>query len=251
MTTTKTTKILVWDLPTRLFHGLLALAFVGAWGIATAVDDDSALFPVHALFGLVMAFMVALRLVWGVVGTRHARLSALLVGPRAVAAYVVGVFRGTGGRHTGHNPGSAVAIVAIFAEVAVLTVTGVLMGSGSHAAKEVHEVFATLLLVTVLLHVAGVVIHSLRFKENLAMSMVDGRKVGDEGAAIRGARPLVALAFLALTALWGAGLASGYDGATRRVTLPVVGQTLDLGEVEGGERGGGGHHGRRHGDDDD
>jgi len=224
-------RILVWDLPTRLFHWLLAGAFTGAFVLAN-VDDDGPLFPIHMLLGLVMAFMVVLRVVWGFVGTRHARFGAFVFGPGAVVAYVKGVISGDGERHVGHNPGAAVAIFAMLALSLGLAVTGVLMGGGSEAAEEVHEVLAYLLLATVLLHVAGVIVHTLRHRENLALSMVDGHKEGPEGQAIRSSRPLVALAFLVLTGLWSWRLAAGYDPAGQRLTVPVIGTTLQLGEAE-------------------
>ncbi|TNF26153.1 MAG: cytochrome b [Deltaproteobacteria bacterium] len=240
-------RILVWDLPIRLFHWLLAAAFVAAYGIANLVDDDSPAFSLHMVVGLVMAFMVALRVVWGVVGTRYARFPSFLFGPRAVFGYFAGLARAEKPAHVGHNPGSSVAIFAMLAWTVGLAVTGVMMGRGSEAAEELHEVFATLLLVTVLAHVAGVALHSLRHRENLVMSMIDGHKLGAEADAIRSSRPVVALVFLALTAVWSWRLVAGYDGAARRLDVPLIG-TVQLGETEheGGER-----HGHRGHDDDD
>ena len=63
-------RILVWDLPTRLFHWLLAAGFAAAFAIAILASDEHPLFPIHALPGLVLAFMVVLRVLWGFVGTR-------------------------------------------------------------------------------------------------------------------------------------------------------------------------------------
>lgn len=63
-------RILVWDLPTRLFHWLLAASFIAAFTIANVVDDDSATFVVHMLLGAVMSAMVVQRVLWGVVGSR-------------------------------------------------------------------------------------------------------------------------------------------------------------------------------------
>jgi cytochrome b len=82
------TRLLVWDLPVRLFHLLLGLTFIGAFTIANVVDDESVLFSAHMLLGLLMAFMVVLRLIWGFVGTKHARFADFLHGPRAVVTYL-------------------------------------------------------------------------------------------------------------------------------------------------------------------
>jgi len=103
-------RLLVWDLPVRLFHVLLGLTFIGTFGIVNLVDDQNSLFSAHMLLGLVLAFMVILRLVWGFVGTRHARFSDFLHGPRAVLTYLKDTARGRPTHHAGHNPGSSVAI---------------------------------------------------------------------------------------------------------------------------------------------
>lgn len=238
------TRILIWDIPTRLLHWLLASLFVGAFGVANLVDDDSPAFRVHMLMGLVMAFIVLLRVVWGVVGTRWARFGSFLYGPAALVDFLRG-----GRRYAGHNPGAAAATFAILALVLALGATGLMMGRGSEAAEEVHEVLAWALLGVVGIHLAGVAWHTVRHRENIALSMVDGHKKAEPGAAIGSARPAVGLLFLALTGAWAASLVGGYDAATGQVTLPVVG-AIQLGEGEEGE---GGEHGERgeHEDDDD
>lgn len=242
-------RIPVWDLPVRLFHWLLAGCFVAAFGIAQLVDDDSAAFAVHMLLGGVMAFTVVLRLVWGLVGSRHARLKAFAYGPAAVVAYVRGALAGEDERHVGHNPGAGVAIFLIFALVLGLATTGALMGQVGEAFEEVHEVLAYALLTVVGLHVAGVVWHLVRHRENIVRSMIDGAKLGDPADAIPSAHPAVAVVFLLLTGLWGWGLVSGYDRAGSQVRLPLVGVTLALGEGE--HEHGHGHEGRWRGEHDD
>lgn len=228
-------RILVWDLPVRVFHWLLAGSFVGAFLIANVVDDESSLFAVHMWLGGIMVAMVLMRLIWGLLGTRYARFRSFAqAGPRALWGYVRGTLKGEGEgeRHVGHNPGSSLAAYLIFALVLGLGITGAFMSSGGEAFEEVHEVLAWLLLGTVVVHVAGIVWHTVRHRENIARSMVDGRKVGDSEAAIPSARPVVALVFLAVTGLWAGGLYAGYDGATNTVRLPLIGQSLQLGEDE-------------------
>lgn len=69
---------MVWDLPTRAFYWLLTATFVGAIGIALIADDKSHLFQTHMLLGLIPVFLVVLRVIWGFVGTRYARLGSFL-----------------------------------------------------------------------------------------------------------------------------------------------------------------------------
>lgn len=224
-------RVLVWDLPIRLFHGLLAGSFLAAFAIALTTDDDGALFPLHALLGLVMGFMVLLRGVWGLVGTTWARFTSFAWSPAALLDYLrEAVSPGAARRWVGHNPASSWATAVILVCTLGLGATGIAMGRGSEAAEEVHEILAWTLLATVGAHLAGIAWHTLRHREPIALAMIDGRKVGEPGAAIRSARPLAALAFLALTGAWAGGLASGYDSATATVTLPVAGARIVLGE---------------------
>lgn len=100
---------------------------------------------------------------------------------------------------------------------------------------------------TVGVHLAGIVLHTLREREVIALSMLDGRRVGAASAAIASPRPVAGLAFLALTGAWTGGLVRSYDLATSSVVVPVVGARLLLGED--GE--GGGREGDGEGEDDE
>ena len=71
-------RVLIWDLPTRIFHWLLTIGFFAAAAISLAADDDSSLFSAHMILGIVLGVMVMLRIVWGFVGTQHARFTSFL-----------------------------------------------------------------------------------------------------------------------------------------------------------------------------
>jgi cytochrome b len=238
------TRILVWDLPTRLFHWLLASSFLSAFAIAVTTDDEGRLFPVHMLLGLVAAFLVALRLVWGVVGSRPSRLSELALGPADLFAYVRDAVTGGVRRvWSGHNPAASWAAVVMFGCVLGLAATGILMSNGSEAAEEVHEVLAWTMAGAVGVHLAGIALHTLREREPIARSMVDGRRMGEARAAIASPQPLAGLVFLALTGAWTGSLVRSYDPVTSTVTVPVVGVRLPLGEPGGAEHDGDGDDG--------
>ena len=81
-------RILIWDIPTRVFHWLLTGTLIAALSIALVVDDDSTVFQLHMLFGLIAAFVVILRLLWGIVGSRYARFGSFLFGPKALFGYL-------------------------------------------------------------------------------------------------------------------------------------------------------------------
>jgi cytochrome b len=74
-------RVLIWDLPTRMFHWLLTIGFFISAAISVTADDDNPLFSVHMIVGIVLGVMVLLRIVWGFVGTRHARFTSFLFSP--------------------------------------------------------------------------------------------------------------------------------------------------------------------------
>lgn len=248
--------IRVYDLPTRVFHWSFAALFVGAYAIANLVDDDSARFAWHMLAGLLLGVAVLLRLVWGVVGTRHARWSDLRLDPRQLAGYLKGVVAGGGRRWAGHNPASSWAALAMLALALGLAGTGLAMANGvaPEWMEDVHELAANAFLVVVLLHVAGVVVHALRHRDGLPLSMLSGRKRDlPADAASVPARPVVALLLLAVLVAAGGSLVNGYQPATR--TLHLFGTRLQLGEAgDAGEVGSEAHVGRgeagEHGEDE-
>jgi cytochrome b len=225
-------KILVWDIPVRLFHWLLAGSFLSAFAVANLVDDDSSLFALHMLLGAVVAFMVLLRLLWGLAGSRHARFRSFAFGPRALGAYLRATIAGRGERYAGHNPGSSWAVFAMLALALGLALTGVLMSRGGELVEELHEILAWTMVAVVGVHVVGVVWHTIRHKENVARSMIDGHKQGVASDAIGSQHGLIGIAFLALTGLWAGALYGGYDAARSQVRLPLIGSTIQLGDGE-------------------
>ena len=78
------TRILVWDVPTRLFHWLLVLSFVVAY--LTSESERWQLW--HVTAGYTFGALLVFRLLWGFVGSRYARFSQFVRGPRQVLAYL-------------------------------------------------------------------------------------------------------------------------------------------------------------------
>ena len=225
--------ILVWDLPIRLFHWSFAGSLSAALAIGFLVDDDSPVFPLHMLFGLVAAFALLLRLVLGIVGSRYNRFSALPLNPVEVVKYMVGTFTGKARRYIGHNPGCASAAILMFSLVPLLVASGA--GWLGETGAELHEALAIALLVVIGAHIAGIIWHSVRHKEALALSMVTGRKEGPEEEGLRTSRPGWAMAILAGGIAWVGGLFGNHDTRAETVRLPLFGTVIQLGVYEGGE----------------
>lgn len=202
MTTNDSTHgVLVWDLPVRVFHGLMVACFAGAW--LTAESEHWRL--LHVTLGYTMAGLVAFRLAWGVFGTRHARFANFVRGPRAAWNYLRSLPGAHPQHHVGHNPAGALAIVALLGLTAVTAVSGWATYSdlGGEWLEALHEGAANTLLAVVVVHVLGVVVGSLVHRENLVRAMVTGRKPAPEGEAIaRGWGSLAALVLAAVLGFW-------------------------------------------------
>lgn len=196
-------KILVWDWPTRIGHWLMAASFLVAY--LTGESEEWRL--VHVWAGGTLAGVVAFRLVWGLIGTRHARFASFLGSPIAGVKYVFSLLGGKPEHHTGHNPAGAWAIVLLLGLGLAAAATGwpLYQDIGGEWLEETHEVVVNLMLAVVLVHLAGVLVGSLAHKENLPRTMVTGYKQGPEKDAISGARiwavPLL-LACAGFSAWW-------------------------------------------------
>ena len=109
---------------------------------------------------------------------------------------------------------------------------GFLRGRGVERCEDLHEALAWGVAGLSVLHVAGIVWHRVRTRENLAWSMVSGKRAGLPGDAIPDSRRGSATALVLITAAWTGAVFAGYDPATRRLTVPLVGTTLTIGEED-------------------
>jgi cytochrome b len=187
--------VLVWDAPVRVFHWLMVLSFAGAWLTA----ESERLRLLHVTLGYTMAGLVAFRILWGLIGSRHARFSSFVRGPRDVAAYLGSLLRGRPHRHAGHNPAGAMAIVALLVLASAATASGWATYNelGGDWLEELHEAAANGMFLVVILHIAAVLVSSLLQRENLVRAMVTGRKTGTPVDGIRRAWRGVAVLMLA------------------------------------------------------
>ena len=166
--------IRVWDPLVRLFHWSLVALFFFAF--FTGDEWKSA----HETAGYIVAGLVAFRILWGFVGSRHARFASFVRGPSAVIGFLGDTARLRARRYLGHNPAGGAMVLALLAAITVIAITGYMMETdafwGVEWVEDVHEavVYATLALVG--LHVGGVVLASVEHRENLVRAMITGRK---------------------------------------------------------------------------
>jgi cytochrome b len=193
--------VLVWDAPVRVFHWLMVLSFASAY--ITAESERFRL--LHVTLGYTLAGLIVFRLLWGVVGTRHARFADFVRGPRAAWRYLTSLASDRPQHHAGHNPAGALAIVALLVLGTVSAATGfaVYEELGGEWLEALHEVAGNTMLAVVLLHVAGVVVGSVVHRENLVRAMVTGRKGVPPSEGIASAwRSVAVLMLVAVLGFW-------------------------------------------------
>jgi len=164
----------VWDPVVRTFHWLLVLAIVVQWISADRFDE------VHETNGLVIAALVALRVAWGFLGSHYAKFTQFVRGPGRVTNYLRDMAKGQETRHIGHNPVGAVMILMLLLSLAVQALSGWMQTTdrfwGVGWVQTLHNTNATILMILIIGHIAGVVLASYRHRENLARAMLTGRK---------------------------------------------------------------------------
>lgn len=177
----------VWDPVVRLFHWTLAFGCIANLTLLREVE------PVHEIVGYVMLGAIAIRILWGFVGSRHARFSDFLTGPRAVLTYLGALTRGSAPRYIGHNPAGALMMIALVGLATVCGVTGIMMKQdafwGEAWVEDIHEAAANFILGLAILHVLAAVLESWHHRENLVRSMITGRKRAATGTDIDHAPP--------------------------------------------------------------
>jgi len=194
-------RILVWDVPVRVFHWITVFCFAGAYVTAESEQWRA----VHVALGYTMGGLILFRFIWGLIGTRYARFSNFVRGPAAVASYLRSLFQGRPQYFVGHNPAGALAIIALLALGAAVTASGwaTLQSSGDELWEEIHDTLANLMLGVVILHVAGVVVSSRLHHENLLAAMIHGMKLGHPNQGVYQAWRIVgAVVLLAVLTFW-------------------------------------------------
>jgi cytochrome b len=178
----------VWDLPVRVFHWTLVLAIIGAF---VTNRLGVAYFQYHIWCGYIVLVLILFRIIWGIIGTKHARFSSFLRGPQATIRYVAKLVRGRDEHYAGHNPLGAWMVVTLLSILGIQAVmglfandeifnTGPLSGYVSQTLSlrltSLHRYFFYWIIGAVALHIFAVVAHSLFKEENLVRAMMTGRK---------------------------------------------------------------------------
>ena len=193
------TKVRIWDPFVRIFHWTVVIGFF----IAYFTEDE--MLTLHVWAGYVIGVLLAMRIVWGFVGPKHARFWDFIFSPFRVWTYLVDLVRFRGKRYLGHSPAGGAMVIVLIIGLAATVFSGlefyaVSRNAGPLATHEVavspqtappagtrrsperrfwhetHEILANVMMVLVILHICGVVLASVVHRENLPRAMITGEK---------------------------------------------------------------------------
>lgn len=206
----------VWDFPVRVFHWSLVIAFAGAY-ITHRLGIEY--FKYHVWCGYAVIVLVSFRIIWGLVGTRHARFWNFIRGPVTTSRYTLATLRGKSQqRYAGHNPLGALMVVALLASLAVQALAGLfandeifnlgplyayVSAQRSIELTSLHRQLFYWILAAVALHVLAVIAHRVFKKEKLVKAMILGHKPAElvkPEDEIKSSRTLLAVVIIVLIA---------------------------------------------------
>jgi len=188
---TGTEKVRVWDLPTRIFHWTLALAFTAA-----AVSSEDQWLKLHVLAGYVIAGLLVFRLLWGFTGGYYSRFAQFSYSYQEVKAYLLALLTGRNKHYLSHNPAGSWSVLIMLGGCAIVTFGGMLLlgGEEQHGFAQslspmfgsiaywLHLIAGNLLIGFVFVHIAGVIVDSKLTGVNLVKSMLNGYKDAPAGS---------------------------------------------------------------------
>ncbi len=163
----------IWDRFIRLFHWSLVASFIAA----TVFEDERIL---HEIFGYFLFAIVILRLVYGFVGSHHARFINFIRSPRSVFAYLKSIYHRNPAHYMGHNPAGGAMIAVLLLGMIALCLTGIMLGMdrfwGEEWVEELHGGLHFGLIILIVIHVAAVLLSTIFLKEKLIKAMITGWK---------------------------------------------------------------------------
>jgi cytochrome b len=178
--------VLVWDLPTRLFHWLTVVLVAAAYLTWRLNWMDW-----HALAGEALLALVLFRVAWGLVGSETARFARFLASPRLAVGHLSRLFHREPDEQLGHNPAGGWIILLFLALLLGEALTGVLVNNDVadegpltellpapvlNLFTDLHAVLWDVLLVAMVLHVAAIATYAVAKGQNLVWPMLTGRK---------------------------------------------------------------------------
>ncbi len=163
----------IWDLPTRLFHWLIALPVLLNYILEGGESP-------HKILGYIALVALVARIYWGLVGGEHSRFRSFPLSLHKVRIYLVSLLTATPKNYVGHNPMASWVYLGIWLMVFLLGVSGFMMGLdafwGEEWLEKTHGALATITKFMVLGHFLGILVDTIKFKRKTWLAMITGKK---------------------------------------------------------------------------
>jgi len=207
-------KNLVWDIPVRLFHWLLVLCLLGQWFTAEVLEDAM---DIHFYIGYFTLGLIIFRLIWGFIGTKYAKFSNFIAGPKAIFAYSKSVLTKQHTFSIGHNSLGGLILPAVIILVGLQAISGLfttddIVYSGPYYASAndelqqymqwLHHNIFDLLLAVIGLHLVAIGWYLVFLKHNLIRPMLDGKKAVAPKDGIAHSQLIKAILIMCLVAIF-------------------------------------------------
>ncbi|RZK02031.1 MAG: cytochrome B [Flavobacterium sp.] len=181
--------IKVWDLPVRIFHWLLVILFVAAY-VTNSLGTNY--FTYHLWCGYAVIVLVSFRIIWGLVGTYHARFSNFIRNPLTTIKYALNTLKNTEKHYVGHNPLGAIMVIVLLLTILAQAITGLftndeILNLGplygyitdelSLKLTSLHRQLFYWILGAVALHIIAVLVHVFFKRDNIIKAMFTGKKL--------------------------------------------------------------------------
>lgn len=213
-----TKKLLIWDLPLRIFHWSFVLTIFALWYTA---EQGSDLVEIHMQLGYVALGLLTFRVLWGIIGPTHARFSQFILSPKKLINYLFK--RDSQEQNTpnaGHNPLGALMVILMIVLVSVQAISGlfidndvfstgpynsIVSGDIEKLMSFLHHNTFDLILIAIALHIGAIAYYALVKKHNLVTPMITGKKDAkdvDSTAAIPHSKIILAIILALLCAVF-------------------------------------------------
>jgi len=188
LTKPQRTQVKIWDLPVRFFHWAIVLLFIAAY-VTNSLGPTY--FKYHLWSGYAMILLVSFRIVWGFVGTHHARFANFIKNPAFTLKYAVSLLKKSDQHYLGHNPLGAIMVVILLVAILIQAMTGLFSNDEifnlgplygyisdelSLKLTSIHRQLFYWISGAVALHIAAVLVHIIWKRDNIIKAMFTGKK---------------------------------------------------------------------------
>jgi cytochrome b len=184
-------KIRIWDLPLRLFHWLLVVAVIGSF-VSVKLGGNAMIW--HGRFGYIVLSLIFFRLIWGFVGTHHARFAQFIKSPKAIFAYLKNPTE-----TPGHSPLGAISVIVLLGLFLSQALAGLfasddiafdgplvkyVASTWVELLTSFHRLNEWVLLALVGVHVGAILYYKYAKRINLISAMITGDKEWADAAPL-------------------------------------------------------------------